>query len=182
MFCRHKLVTVGKELKWLVVVFLSITILIAGQPYLARGQAKTRAGESHLTYGEGAVGKTARRELDKEKEEGLRKALNELRQAINEYKIVCDQGLVGPIDRKKDDKCYPPTLQTLVDGIQPPSTKYYIVFLRRIPVDPMTGEQDWVLRSIQDEKDAETWGGQNVFNVYSKSDGVAADGTKYRDW
>ncbi len=120
------------------------------------------------------------REDDKEKE--LRKALAEIREAIQEYKIACNNGLVSPIDRRKDDQCYPATLERLVDGIRPPNKKYYLQFLKRIPLDPITGKADWVLRSAQDEKWAPVWGGQNVINVFSKSEGYASDGTRYRDW
>lgn len=119
-------------------------------------------------------------EDDKEKE--LRQALTEIREAIQEYKAACDNGLVSPMDRRKDDQCYPPTLERLVDGIRPPNKKYYLQFLKRIPIDPLTGKADWVLRAAQDEKWAVVWGGQNVFNVFSKSDGYGSDGTRYRDW
>lgn len=166
MFCQTNSAIIGRNVIWLVPIFLSAILFTERQPHLARGQGDQITGER----------------LDEEKEKELRKALNELRQAIKEYKEVCDQGQVGPLDRRQDDKCYPPTLQTLVDGIQPPARRYYIVFLRRIPTDPMTGTQDWGLRSAQDEKDAESWGGEHVFDVYSKSDGVAADGTSYRKW
>ena len=166
MFYPSNSAIIGRNVTWLVLILLSTILFIERQPHLARGQGDEIAGER----------------LDEEKEKELRKALNELRQAIKEYKQICDEGQVGPLDRKKDDNCYPPTLQTLVDGIQPPARRYYIVFLRRIPTDPMTGTQDWGLRSAQDEKDAETWGGENVFDVYSKSYGVAADGTNYRKW
>lgn len=166
VFCPTNSAITGRNVTWLVLIFLSAIIFAEKQPHLARAPSDEIAG-AHL---------------DEEKEKELRKALNELRQAIKEYKEACDQGQVGPLDRKKDDECYPPTLQTLLDGIQPPNKKYYIVFLRRIPTDPMTGNQEWGLRSAQDAKDAQTWGGENVMDIYSKSDGVAVDGTNYRKW
>lgn len=122
------------------------------------------------------------KESEDDKEKELRKALAEIREAIKEYKSVCGQGLVGPIDRRKDDQCYPPTLATLVEGIRPPNKKYYIQFLKRIPIDPITGKADWELRSAQDEPQAVAWGGQNVCQVFSKSEKFASDGTRYRDW
>jgi general secretion pathway protein G len=151
-----------------------------GQALLIRGQSNAQTGVSRHQPKASGYANVGRGKLDKEEE--LRQALREIRQAITEYKQVCDMGRVGPLDRKKDDKCYPPTLEVLVDGIQPPNGEERIRFLQRIPVDPMTGEQDWGLRSLQDEQDSQTWGGQNVFNVYSKSHGVASDGTQYRDW
>jgi general secretion pathway protein G len=81
---------------------------------------------------------------------------------------------------KIDSYNYPPDLQTLVDGVDVQGKK--LKFLRRIPVDPMTGNDDWGLRSMQDDPESDSWGGQNVFDVYSKSDGTALDGTKYKDW
>jgi general secretion pathway protein G len=81
---------------------------------------------------------------------------------------------------KVDSFNYPPDLQTLVDGVEIQTKK--VKFLRRIPVDPMTGDTDWGLRSNQDDADSDTWGGQNVYDVHSKSNGTALDGTKYNTW
>ena len=81
---------------------------------------------------------------------------------------------------KVDSQNYPPDLQTLVDGVDVQGKK--VRFLRQIPVDPMTGKDDWGLRSMQDDPSSDSWGGQNVFDVFSKSDGMALDGTKYSDW
>ena len=117
-----------------------------------------------------------------EKEKELSKALGQIREAIKEYNQACREGLVSPLDRKIDDQCYPPTLDALVNGVTATGKSYDLVFLRRLPRDPITGKQDWGLRSSQDKKDSESWGGQNVCNVYSKSKGSASDGTKYRDW
>lgn len=182
MIAQHNSVITKKNFPWLVIILLAALICAHRLCYPDHSQAKICFAESRFAREEHVVESLTGERLDEEKEKELRKALNELRQAIKEYKQVCDEGLVGPIDRKKDDNCYPPTLKTLVDGIQPPNRKYYICFLRRIPTDPMTGTQEWGLRSAQDEKDAETWGGENVFDVYSKSAGIAADGTRYREW
>ena len=87
------------------------------------------------------------------------------------------------IPTKVDTFGYPPDLETLVEGValKGASTAKY-KFLRRIPVDPMTGKADWGLRSMQDDLDSRSWGGQNVFDVYSKSQGTALDGSRYADW
>lgn len=116
------------------------------------------------------------------KEEELRIALRTIRRAIDDYKNFCELGLVSPRDRRPNDECYPPNLEVLLKGVIPPNKKTPYRFLRRIPVDPMTGKASWGLRSMQDEPDATTWGEQNVFDVYSKSDGVGLDGIRYRDW
>jgi general secretion pathway protein G len=126
----------------------------------------------------------AKNTIRRQKEMELRRALRELRQGIDLYKRVCDPPLnqVGPLDRKVDDQCYPPDLKLLVEGVNLVNQKDKTRFLRRIPVDPMTGKADWGLRSVQDDEDSTTWGGQNVFEVYSKSDGTALNGTKYKEW
>jgi general secretion pathway protein G len=87
---------------------------------------------------------------------------------------------LGGIKTKADSNNYPPDLQTLVDGVDVKDKK--MRFLRAIPIDPMTGNADWGLRSNQDKPDSDSFGGQNVFDVYSKSDGTALDGTKYNTW
>lgn len=118
-----------------------------------------------------------------QKEDELRAALKSLRTAISEYNQLCGQGaLLSPFDRSPGDHCYPSQLNMLEAGVRPPGKQYRIVFLPKIPIDPFTGSADWGLRSFQDDKRAETWGGQNVFSVYSKSDKVATDGTLYRNW
>ncbi|MGE0127434.1 MAG: hypothetical protein AB7U82_04930 [Blastocatellales bacterium] len=116
-------------------------------------------------------------------EEELRVALRVIRQAIDTYKISCESGLVGPLDRRVNDECYPPNLEVLVRGISPPNKRdSRIRFLRRIPVDPTTGKREWGVRSVQDEPDSSKWGGQNVFDVYCQSKGTALDGSRYFDW
>lgn len=115
--------------------------------------------------------------VKREKERELRRDLWEMRDAIDHYKDASDRGLIMT---KVDSFGYPPDLETLVNGVDIQSHK--VKFLRRIPVDPMTGQADWGLRSMQDDSNSTSWGGQNVFDVYSKSTGTALDGTKYSEW
>jgi general secretion pathway protein G len=127
----------------------------------------------------------AKNMIRREKEMELRRTLRELRKAVDAYKISCEPPFnkVGPLDRKMDDECYPPSLEILVEGINPPNeANKTIRFLRRIPEDPLLGKADWGLRSIQDNPDSSSWGGQNVYDVYSKAPGTALDGSKYSDW
>jgi general secretion pathway protein G len=107
----------------------------------------------------------------------LRIDLWEMRDAIDRYKDMADR---GGFQTKVDSQGYPPDLDTLVKGIDVQGKKFR--FLRRIPIDPMTGTTEWGLRSKQDDPDSDSWGEQNVFDVYSKSEGTALDGTKYKDW
>jgi general secretion pathway protein G len=123
---------------------------------------------------------TAYREREKE----LRKDLLSIRQAIDRYKDLADRGLIR-VDNMTGG--YPPDLQTLVKGV--PLTGITsgaqgkkIQFLRRIPVDPMTKEANWGLRAVEDDPDSTSWGGKDVFDVYSQSTAMAMDGTKYSDW
>ncbi|HVW78626.1 MAG TPA: prepilin-type N-terminal cleavage/methylation domain-containing protein [Alloacidobacterium sp.] len=115
--------------------------------------------------------------VKREKERELRYDLWQMRDAIDHYKDAAER---GAFQTKVDSFNYPPDLQTLVDGVDVQGKK--VRFLRRIPVDPMTGKDDWGLRSMQDDPNSDSWGGQNVFDVYSKSDGTALDGTKYNTW
>ena len=119
----------------------------------------------------------ARFQVKRTKERELRQDLWEMRRAIDMYKDVADKGL---IQTKADSNNYPPDLQTLVDGVEIQTKK--MRFLRSIPVDPMTKNADWGLRSNQDEPDSTSFGGEDVFDVYSKSDGTAFDGSKYNTW
>lgn len=119
----------------------------------------------------------ARFQVKREKERELRRDLWEMRDAIDRYKDAADK---GAFQVKADSLGYPPDLQTLVDGVDVQDKK--VKFLRRIPTDPMTGNTDWALRSNQDDPDTDSFGGQNVFDVHSKSDGTALDGTKYSTW
>jgi general secretion pathway protein G len=119
----------------------------------------------------------ARFQVKRQKEHELRYDLWQMRTAIDHYKDAADKGL---FQIKLDSQGYPPDLDTLVNGVDIQGKK--VRFLRRIPVDPMTNSSDWGLRSMQDDPDSDSWGGQNVFDVYTKSDGTALDGTKYKDW
>lgn len=119
----------------------------------------------------------ARVTIKREKEHELRQDLWEMRDAIDRYKDAADR---GAFQIKVDSQGYPPDLDTLVKGVDVNGKK--LRFLRRIPIDPMTGSDDWGLRSMQDDPDSDSWGGQNVFDVFTKSDGTALDGTKYKDW
>lgn len=117
--------------------------------------------------------------VKRRKEADLRLALRQMRTAIDEYKRLSDQGLI-PV--KLGGEGYPESLEILVEGVDLVGQERRQRFLRRIPVDPMTGEVEWGLRSYQDEPDSTSWGGQNVYDVYSLSDGTALDGTEYKDW
>jgi len=119
----------------------------------------------------------ARVTIKREKEHELRHALWEMRDAIDRYKDAADR---GGFQTKVDSQNYPPDLETLVKGVDVQGKK--LKFLRRIPTDPMTGSTDWGLRSMQDDPTSDSWGGQNVFDVYTKSQGQALDGTNYKDW
>jgi len=125
----------------------------------------------------------ARNAVQRQREVELRRALRELRTAIDRYKRAYDAGIISRFEAQAETEGYPPNLDVLVNGVQlagSPDRK--IRFLRRIPVDPMTGRAEWGLRSTQDEPNSRSWGGQNVFDVYSLSEGTARDGTRYRDW
>ena len=119
--------------------------------------------------------------VKRKKEIELRRALRQMRTAIDRYKELSDRGVIpkaGP-----ETMGYPPDLETLVEGVRIIGTvNRKIRFLRKIPIDPMTGKAEWGLRSVQDDPDSTTWGGQNVYDVYSLSEGTAIDGTKYKDW
>jgi general secretion pathway protein G len=113
------------------------------------------------------------------KESDLHRDLREMRDAIDRYKDAADR---NQIRVEVGSEGYPPDLETLVKGVQLGAADKKIRFLRKIPVDPMTGQAEWGLRSVQDDPDSTSWGGKNVFDVYSKSTGTAQDGTKYSDW
>ncbi|HZW93128.1 MAG TPA: type II secretion system protein [Candidatus Eremiobacteraceae bacterium] len=119
----------------------------------------------------------ARLTIQREKERQLRIDLWEMRDAIDRYKDAADR---GAFRTKADSQNYPPDLETLVKGEDVQGKK--VRFLRKIPTDPMTGTTEWGLRSMQDDPDSDSWGGQSVFDVYTKSTGTGLDGTKYKDW
>jgi general secretion pathway protein G len=114
------------------------------------------------------------------KESDLHRDLREMRDAIDRYKDAADR---NQIRVELGSEGYPPDLETLVKGVQlGAANDKKIRFLRKIPVDPMTGQAEWGLRAVQDDPDSTSWGGKNIFDVYSKSQATAQDGTKYSDW
>jgi len=119
----------------------------------------------------------ARVAIKRQKEHDLRTALWEMRDAIDRYKDAADR---GAFQTKVGTEGYPPDLETLVKGVDVGGKK--VRFLRRIPEDPMTGNTEWGMRSMQDDPDSDSWGGQNVFDVFTKAQGEGLDGTKYKDW
>jgi general secretion pathway protein G len=121
----------------------------------------------------------ARFTIIRQKERELRLDLREMRTAIDNYKDKADKNLIRV---EVGSEGYPPDLKTLVDGVKIGAGDKKIRFLRKIPVDPMTGRADWGLRAVQDDPDSRSWGGGNVFDVYSKSSATAADNTQYADW
>jgi general secretion pathway protein G len=122
----------------------------------------------------------------REREVELREALRSLREAIDDYKrFVETRPDLLKIQEKRTESGYPPTLQVLVEGIElntPGADEKRRRFLRKIPVDPLTGTTEWGLRGFTDTPTSTSWNGEDVFDVYSKSDKVALDGTKYKDW
>ena len=155
----------------------------------AAGNVYRRPGERGLTLVElivtitilailaGAAVPIARFKIKREKERELRRDLWEMRDAIDHYKDAADK---GAFQTKVDSQNYPPDLETLVKGVDVQTKK--VRFLRRIPIDPMTGTAEWGLRSMQDDPTSDSYGGQSVFDVYSKSTGTGLDGTKYSTW
>jgi len=117
--------------------------------------------------------------VKRRKEIELRLALRQMRTAIDEYKRLSDQGMI-PI--KIGGEGYPESLEILVEGVELVGQNTKRRFLRRIPFDPMTQEQEWGMRSYQDEPDSTSWGRQNIYDVYTTSDATALDGTEYKDW
>ena len=125
----------------------------------------------------GRVAVRRQREID------LRRELRTLRRAIDSYKLAVDQGQIGGIDVKVGSEGYPPDLETLVKGVnRVGALDRKLKFLRRIPVDPMTGTAEWGLRCYQDDPDATSWCGDNVWDVYSKSTAKGLDGTNHNTW
>jgi len=149
----------------------------------------TRPGERGLTLVElivttailailaAAAFPVARFQVKRQNERILRYDLWMMRDAIDKYKDAADK---GAFQTKLDSQNYPPDLETLVNGVDVQTKK--VKFLRKIPIDPMTGHAEWGLRSMQDDPNSTSYGGQSVFDVYSKSTGTALDGTKYSDW
>lgn len=122
----------------------------------------------------------ARATILRNKETALRRDLIEMRDAIDRYKDDADKNL---IQVQAGTEGYPPDLETLVKGVQlAGASTRRVRYLREVPKDPMTGRKDWGFRSVQDDADSSMWGGQDIFDVHSKSSGTASDGTKYSDW
>jgi len=119
----------------------------------------------------------ARITIKRERERELRRDLWQMRDAIDRYKDAADR---AAFQIKLGSEGYPPDLDTLVQGVDSNGKK--LKFLRKIPIDPMTGKSEWGMRSMQDDPTTDSWGGQNVFDVFTKSEDTALDGTKYKDW
>jgi general secretion pathway protein G len=124
----------------------------------------------------------ARAKVRVERERALRRALDEMRDGIDKYKDYCDAGYLGP--PKAGSNCWPESLDKLVEGVKLPTSPdgKIIKFLRKIPKDPFTNSTEWGLRSDQDDPKSTSWGGQNIFDVYSKTDQKAPDGTPYSEF
>jgi general secretion pathway protein G len=127
-----------------------------------------------------AAAPMARMSIQRQRETRLRESLREIRTAIDRFKDAADK---NQLQVKAGTEGYPPDLQTLVDGVQlAGAPDRHVRFLRRIPIDPMTGRADWGMRSVQDDPDTQSWGGQDVFDVYSRSTSSGLDNTRYSDW
>ena len=123
----------------------------------------------------------ARHKVRRDREKELRQALKELRIGIDKYKDACDAGKLG--QAKVGTECYPETIEVLVEGAkQSGASEVKMKFLRRLPRDPFTGSKEWGKRSVQDDPTSLSWGGQNVFDVFTKSMEKAPDGTAYSEW
>ncbi len=122
--------------------------------------------------------------VQRQREMELRRTLRELRTAIDEYKDAVDLGVIGGTNVESGSEGYPPDLETLVEGVEVvnDASGRKIRFLRRIPRDPITKSQEWGLRAYQDSPTSTTWGGGNVYDVYSMARGTALDGTRYQEW
>ena len=122
--------------------------------------------------------------VTRQREAELRRALREMRTAIDKFKDAADAGMIAPQDLRAGAENYPPDLNTLIEGvsINNDATGRKLKFLRRVPMDPITHSTEWGLRAYQDKPDSTSWAGGNIFDVYTKSDGKALDGTKYKDW
>lgn len=156
--------------------------MISARPIRKRGERGLTLVELIVTVAILAIlaagaAPVARFKVKRDKERELKYDLWTMRDAIDKYKDAADK---GAFQTKVDSQNYPPDLETLVTGVDVQGKK--VRFLRHIPVDPMTGKPEWGLRSMQDDPTSDSYGGQSVFDVYSKSQGTALDGTKYSDW
>jgi general secretion pathway protein G len=120
----------------------------------------------------------------RQREAELRRALREMRTAVDRFKDAVDRGMIPTTELEAGSEGYPPDLETLVAGVSMANdaSGRKLKFLRRVPMDPMTKSTEWGLRSYQDDPDSTSWGRENVFDVYTTSEGTALDGTKYKDW
>ncbi len=120
----------------------------------------------------------------RQREVELRRSLREMRTAIDKFKDAVDQGQIPTTELEPGNEGYPPDLETLVNGVSAANdaTGRKLKFLRKIPIDPMTNSMDWGKRAYQDRPDSQSWGGKNVFDVYTTYKGTGLDGTKYQDW
>ena len=122
--------------------------------------------------------------VQRQREMELHRELREMRAAIDKFKDAVDNGLIGSVDVKAGSEGYPPDLDTLVEGVSVANdaSGRKLKFLRRVPIDPLTSSTDWGLRAYADKPDSTSWGGGNVYDVYSQAEGTGLDGTKYKDW
>ena len=120
----------------------------------------------------------------RQKEVELRRSLREMRTAIDKFKDAVDQGQIPTTELEPGNEGYPPDLETLVNGVSAANdaTGRKLKFLRKIPIDPMTNSAEWGKRAYQDKSDSQSWGGKNVYDIYTTYKGTALDGTKYQDW
>ena len=120
----------------------------------------------------------------RQREVELRRSLREIRTAIDKFKDAVDQGQIPTTELEPGNEGYPPDLETLVNGVSVANdaSGRKLKFLRKVPIDPMTNSTDWGKRAYQDRPDSQSWGGKNVFDVYSTYKGTGLDGTKYQDW
>jgi general secretion pathway protein G len=120
----------------------------------------------------------------RQREVELRRSLREMRTAIDKFKDAVDQGTIPTTELEPGNEGYPPDLETLVNGVSVANdaSGRKLKFLRKIPIDPMTNSTEWGKRAYQDRPDSQSWGGKNVFDVYTTNEGTALDGTKYKDW
>lgn len=126
----------------------------------------------------------ARVSMKRTREAELHRTLREVRTAIDKFKDMADQNIISPLELQAGGDNYPKDLQQLVDGVtlNNDASGKKMRFLRRVPIDPMTGQADWRFRAYGDDPKSTVWGGGNVYDISSKSDGTALDGTKYKDW
>ena len=120
----------------------------------------------------------------RQREAELHRSLREMRTAIDKFKDAVDNQQIAQSELEPGNEGYPPDLETLVEGVTAANdaSGRKLKYLRRVPIDPMTNSMEWGLRSYQDKPDSTSWGGKNVFDVYTTSTATALDGTKYRDW